>query len=384
MRLALAAVVALAVVVVWALTVSDRARARGGFDLVEVGNFNSPVHADDAPGADGLLFVVEQGGKIRVLRDEKKVKKPFLDITDIVRSGGEEGLLSVAFHPGYDDNRRFYVFYTNSKGDIRIDQFKRKQSGRLRASRASRARVIKIEHDQAANHNGGQLQFGPDGYLYAGIGDGGPQGDPEDDAQDPANLLGKLIRIDPLGRGGYDVPAGNPYADNGDPGADEIFSIGLRNPWRFSFDSVTGAITIGDVGGRDWEELDYVSGADPGLGANFGWNDYEGFTETSFGTPPNASPHTEPIAAFSHDAPDNFNAITGGYVVNDPGLPALTGQYLFADYFIGEVRAVQVPSGADGTEVGVSASSIASFAEGEGNQIYVISRNGPVLRLEQP
>jgi glucose/arabinose dehydrogenase len=369
------------------LAFADPARAGDGFSLVDIGNFNSPVHVDDAPGADGLLFVVEQGGTIRVLDDEDEAGKPFLNIRDIVRSaadpegGGEEGLLSVAFHPNYDSNRRFYVYFTNNHGDIRIDQFKRRASQRKRASRNSRTKVIKIDHDQASNHNGGQLQFGPDGFLYASVGDGGPQQDPENDAQEPGSLLGKLLRIDPRGGGGYDVPADNPYV--GMAGADEIFALGLRNPWRFSFDSETGALTLGDVGGTAFEEVDYVAGG--GLGANFGWNDYEGLTETPFGIGPNATPHTAPIAAFEsvHTGGD-FCAIAGGYVVRDPGLSELTGQYVFSDVCANEVRAIQVPSGADGTVLGVSGSSIVSFGEGEGGQIYVVDLAGDVFRLEQP
>jgi glucose/arabinose dehydrogenase len=356
--------------------------ARAGlldFNLVDIGNFNSPVHVDDAPGAEGLLFVVQQRGTIKVLDDEVKKKTPFLDIRDIVQAGGEEGLLSVAFHPDYDTNRRFYVYYTNHQGDIRIDQFKRRAADPLRASVRSRKKVIKVDHDQASNHNGGQVQFGPDGYLYLATGDGGPQQDPEDDAQDTDSLLGKILRIDPLGQGGYDVPADNPYV--GVAGADEIFALGLRNPWRFSFDSMTGALTVGDVGGTAYEEVDYV--ADGGLGANFGWNDYEGFAETAFGIGDNASPHTEPIAVFSHGAPDNFCAIAGGYVVRDPGLPALTGQYVLGDLCANEIRAIQVPSGAEGTDIGVSGNDVVAFGEGEDAQIYVVDLGGDVFRLEQ-
>jgi glucose/arabinose dehydrogenase len=352
------------------------------FELKRIGTFKDPVHADNAPGADNLFFVVEQRGRIVVLKNERERKQPFLDARDIVGYGGEQGLLSVAFHPDYDTNRRLYVYYVDNGGDIRIDQFKRRAKDPLRAGLRSRKKVITIQHNQAPNHNGGQLQFGPDGYLYAAVGDGGPQEDPENDSQTTDNLLGKLIRIDPLAAGSYAVPADNPYAEKA--GADEIFAIGLRNPWRFSFDSVTGALTLADVGGGEQEEVNYLSGASPGLGANFGWNDYEGFEETGFGTGENASPHTAPIADFSHGNPDNFCSIAGGYVVNDPGLPALAGDYIFSDLCQSEVFAIDVPAGTpSGVDPGVSGDNIVSFAEGAGNQIYVVDLNGPVSRLEQ-
>jgi Glucose / Sorbosone dehydrogenase len=364
----------------WALASGGPARAgTASFDLVDIGNFDSPVHVDDAPGATGHLYVVEQDGTIEVLVNEVQESEPFLDIQDIVASGGEEGLLSVAFHPDYAENRRFYVYYTTNGHDIRIDQFRRRAADPLSAGVGSRRKVIKIDHDQADNHNGGQVQFGPDGYLYAGIGDGGPQGDPENDAQRKRkNLLGKLIRIDPLPQGGYESPPDNPYV--GEPGRNEIAALGLRNPWRFSFDSLTGALTIGDVGGGAFEEVDYVA---DGVGANFGWNDYEGFMETSFGIGANANPRTEPIAVFGHGDGDNFCAIAGGYVVRDPGLPDLAGQYILSDLCQSEIRALQIPSGSDGTDVGVSGSSVVAFGEGEGNQIYVVDLAGDVFRLEQ-
>jgi glucose/arabinose dehydrogenase len=351
------------------------------YELHRIGNFKNPVHVDNAPGANNLLFVVGQKGTIHVLKNEKKVKRPFLNIRDRVRFGGEEGLFSVAFHPGYAENRAFYVYYTNLAGDVQIDQFKRKKSRRAQASEGSRKRVIKIPHDQASNHNGGQLQFGPDGLLYAGIGDGGPQGDPENDAQSSDTLLGKLIRIQPALSGGYGIPDDNPFV--GQEGEDEIFALGLRNPWRFSFDSETGALTIGDVGGSQFEEINYVPGPDAGLGANFGWNDYEGFAETQFGIGPNADPHTEPIADFSHDAPDDFCSIAGGYVVRDPGLPTLEGDYVFSDLCDNKIRAIEVPSGASIGGLGVSLDSPVGFGEGVDGQIYVADLTGPVYRLEE-
>jgi len=353
---------------------SSAAAGPGGYFLDDIGNFKSPIYVDDDGVNDDLLFVVEQAGKIRVLRDGNKLNKPFLDIRDFVRYGGEQGLLSVAFDSNYAANGRFYVYYVNNNGDIRIDQFIRKKATRAKAS--SRQKVILVPHTQAANHNGGQLQIGPDGDLYASIGDGGPQGDPENDAQDTGSLLGKILRISPLPDGGYDVPAGNPFV--GIAGEDEIFALGLRNPWRFSFDAGNGALTVGDVGGSDWEEVDYE--ADGGLGSNFGWNDYEGMHQTSFGDPPLASPHSPPIHEYANDGATC--AITGGYVVRDPDLPDLLGQYLFGDFCEAELRAIQIPGGAPGFDLGLGTASLSSFGEGVAGQIYVVSLDGDVFALE--
>jgi glucose/arabinose dehydrogenase len=354
-----------------------------GYALVPIANFDTPVFAEDDGVHPELLFVVEQAGQIKVVENGEKLSQPFLDIRDEVRFGGEQGLLSVAFDPGYATNRRFYVYYVTNGGDVRIDRFKVREADPTRASARSRKRVIKIDHDQADNHNGGQLQFGSDGHLYAGIGDGGPQGDPENDAQRRNSLLGKLLRIDPLGRGGYDVPPDNPFV--GVRGKDEIFALGVRNPWRFSFDSATGALTIGEVGGSDWEEIDYVAspgaGEPGGLGANFGWNDFEATHETGFGDPPLASPHTGPIAEFSHGASDDFCSIIGGYVVHDPGL-GFEGQYIYSDLCDNTLRLVQVPSGADGAALGLEADGIVSFGEGAGGQIYTVSNTGSVSALK--
>ena len=351
----------------------------GQFELVQVASFNSPVYADDDGVHDNLLFVVEQPGRIRVIKDGDK-KKPFLDIRDEVLFGGEQGLLSVAFPPNYDESGLFYVYYVTNGGDIRIDQFQRGDKP-THARAGSQAKVIKINHDQAENHNGGQLQFSPTdgGNLYIGTGDGGPQQDPENDAQDVNSLLGKLLRINPHAGGGYSVPGDNPYV--GTTGKNEIFALGLRNPWRFSFDSATGALTIGDVGYASWEEIDYV--ADGGLGDNFGWNDYEGTHETPFGIGANASPHTPPIAEFDHVneniGGDGFCSIIGGYVVHDPDL--VQGEYVFSDLCNNELRLVQL-NGAPGDNLGFEAPGIVSFGEGAGGQIYTVSHAGPVSAIE--
>jgi len=359
---------------------SGRAEAGGGsFALDPVGEFNQPVDVRQAPGEPDLLFVVEKAGKIRVVEGGEILAKAFLNIKKRVSSSGEEGLLSLAFHPNYERNRRFYVFYVNTDTghDVEVDQFKRRKGSAVRAIKRSRKQLIVVQHNQANNHNGGQLQFAPGTkHLYISIGDGGPQGDPENDAQKRTRLLGKLLRIIPRGGGDYDVPADNPFL--GRKGRKQIYARGLRNPFRFSFDSENGALTIGDVGGTDWEEVNYVADPDPGL--NFGWNDFEGMHETTFGIPPLADPHTPPIHEYANDAATC--AITGGYVVRDPDLPALDGQYVFADFCEGELRAIQVPSGAAGQPIGLDAGNPSSFGEGLDGQIYVVSLGGGVFALE--
>jgi glucose/arabinose dehydrogenase len=378
-RLALGAAAALCALTF--VTLGERSPAAAGissFVLDDIGDFRSPVYVDDAPGATGLLFVVEQRGKIVVMDEGIEQAEPFLDIRDQVQFGGEEGLLSVAFHPDYDTNRRFYVYYTTNTGDIRVDQFKRKRSDFLRASMKSREKVIKINHPSESNHNGGQLQFGPDGSLYMGTGDGGGGGDPGENAQDPDSLLGKLLRLDPRGDGGYDAPADNPFV--GRAGRDEIMATGLRNPWRYSFDSATGDIVIADVGQDEWEEIDHETNTDLN-GASFGWDRYEGLADFEAGDP--IPPDNQfPIKVHPHDEPDNFCSITGGYVVHDPQLPSLAGQYIYSDLCQGDLLAIQIPSGANGTAINLSVSSPSSFGEGENGQIYVVSHDGDVFALE--
>jgi glucose/arabinose dehydrogenase len=254
---------------------APKERAKGGVALKKIGSFDQPVYVAGAPGFPKLLFVVEQLGRISVLRGGHRLRKPFLDIRGKISYGGERGLLSVAFPPDYAQSRRFYVYYTDPDGNIRVDEFKRASA--TRAAMGSQRKVIGIPHPVNANHNGGQLQF-LGNLLYFGTGDGGSGGDPPNNAQNKDVLLGKLLRIDPRPSGGqpYSVPASNPFV--GKPGRDEIYSYGLRNPFRFSFDTSAKQprLVIGDVGQDRYEEVDYttVGKAD---GANFGWDAFEGF-----------------------------------------------------------------------------------------------------------
>ncbi len=378
MAAAIAGLALCAGIAVSAAAGSAGAAGTARLDLRRVGTFDGPVHVDDAPGRHKLLFVVEQRGTVAVLRNGRKLGKPFLDIRDRVKYSYEEGLLSIAFDPGYDSNGRFFVYYVNRDGDIQVDRFKRKRGSSTRASERSRRKVIIVDHPRNENHNGGQLQFGPDGYLYLGTGDGGGAGDPGENAQNPDSLLGKLLRIAPRRSKGYDSPDSNPFV--GGPGRDEIYSLGLRNPWRFSFDRATGDLTVGDVGQSSWEEIDHET-LDGARGANFGWDNLEGthFFEDPGTEPPNYQP---PIHEYSDGA-----SVIAGYVVRDPGLPALAGRLVYADLAGDEIRSLDpdapVPSATD-SGTGLAISQPASFGEGAGGKLYVTSlEDGGVYRIVQ-
>jgi glucose/arabinose dehydrogenase len=358
--------------------------ARGGVALKKIGSFDAPVFVTGAPGFPRLLFVVEQPGEIAVLRNGHRLPKPFLDLRDQVNYGGERGLLSVAFPPDYARSRRFYVYYTDSDGNIRIDEFKRGSA--VRAKRSSRREVIVIPHPVNSNHNGGQLQF-LGNLLYFGTGDGGSGGDPPNNAQNKDVLLGKLLRIDPRPSGGkpYSVPSENPFV--GKPGRDEIYSYGLRNPFRFSFDTSSSKqprIAIGDVGQNQFEELDYTTVA-KAAGANFGWDAFEGFskyTDENSGTP-DPGGTVKPIFAYSHSRGGGSCSIIGGYVVRDPRLPSLRGRYVYADLCEGQLRALvpHLKRASDDHKLGLQVESPSSFGEDDQHRLFVASLEGPVFRL---
>jgi glucose/arabinose dehydrogenase len=365
-------------------TEKGRRATGGGLALKKIGSFDAPVFVTGAPGFPQLLFVVEQPGEIAVLRNGHRLPKPFLDLRGQVNYGGERGLLSVAFPPDYARSRRFYVYYTDGDGNIRIDEFKRGSA--VRAKRSSRREVIVIPHPVNANHNGGQLQF-LGNLLYFGTGDGGSGGDPPNNAQNRDVLLGKLLRIDPRPSGGkpYSVPSDNPFV--GRPGRDEIYSYGLRNPFRFSFDTRSSRqprIAIGDVGQNEFEELDYTTVARAG-GANFGWDAFEGFskyTDENSGTP-DPGGTVKPIFAYSHGRGGSSCSIIGGYVVRDPRLPSLRGHYVYADLCEGQLRALvpHLKKASGDHKLGLHVESPSSFGEDDQHRLYVASLAGPVYRL---
>src|SRR4051812_29185795 len=320
-----------------ALTTAARADAIG---LQPVGSFNEPIFITAPPG-DSRVFVVERPGYIKVIHNG--ITSQFLDIHDLVDTSVERGLLSMAFDPNYASNGLFYVFFTDNgtagaaDGDIHIDEFRVGSDPNV-ASRATRRPVLTISHSSAGNHNGGQLQFGKDGLLYISVGEAGNGAN----AQTLTNPLGKILRIDPHGAtpGAHGTP-GNPFVST--PGAvPEIWSLGLRNPFRFSFDHQTGDLVIADVGSSSWEEIDFAPTAS-GLarGTNFGWPNCEGFTGSGCGTT-----FTNPVFAYPHSDPGGDqafgSAIIGGYVYRGTQIPELSGRYLYADLGVGELRSIQL------------------------------------------
>ena len=352
-----------------------------GVELEAVGTFESPVYLTSPPGDDERQFVVEQGGTIRVIENGETLDEPFLDVSGDIVSGGEQGLLSMAFAPDYEQSGLFYVYYTASDGANTVAEFKRQSA--TRADPGSK-RVVLSQPDSEVNHNGGLVVFGPDRLLYVGLGDGGGAGDQHGErgnGQNLDSLLGKILRIDPRQDGDrpYTVPGDNPFA--GRSGArPEIYSYGLRNPWRFSFDRKTGALTIGDVGQSEIEEIDYVDRG-KGAGANFGWRVFEGDSEY---TPGEEAPNAvEPAIVETHA--DGWCSITGGYVLRAPNLGALDGQYVYGDFCKpGIVIAQGLRTGGVGEQrdLGVDASQIASFGEDAQGRVYVVSLSGTVSRLE--
>jgi hypothetical protein len=350
-----------------------------GIGLQRIGVFSQPVYLAAAPGDPDRLFVVERVGRIIVVVRGRRQTRPFLDISGEVNSGAsEQGLLSLAFAPDYQTSGRFYVYYTDNANNIQIVQYRRAQTDPNRADTASARTVLTLDHHSETNHNGGQLQFGPDGDLYIGVGDGGSEGDPHNYGQNTGVLLGKLLRITPRPGGGYTIPPGNPYT----PGAGrrpEIWAYGLRNPWRFSFDRRTSDLIIADVGQDNEEEIDFA-GHGHGAGANYGWSIFEGDLRYKQGSAPAA---TQPVLVARHS--DGYCAIIGGYVVRDPALRSLDGRYLFGDNCKAQINSALLNAGhaRENHATGLSVTSLSAFGQDNAGHIYAVSLAGPVYRLVQ-
>jgi hypothetical protein len=350
-----------------------------------VSGLSSPVFVASPPGDLERLFIVEQGGTIRLLLNGTLLGTPFLNITSKVRFSGEQGLLSIAFDPDYATNGRFYVNYTNLGGDTVVARYERSGSNENVANATSETILKQIDQD-FANHNGGQLQFGPDGRLYVGMGDGGSGNDPLNRAQDTSTLLGKMLRLDTNNPPTY-VPADNPFVGGGLP-LDEIWAMGLRNPWRFSFDRLTGDLYIGDVGQNAREEIDF-NAAGTGAGGNYGWRCMEGTACTGLSGCTCDSPTlTPPILEYSHA--DGACSVTGGYVYRGCAMPFLSGTYFYADFCAGFIRSFRMEDGSatdlrDRTaelsaEVG-TISSVSSFGEDAAGEMYIVSLGGSIYRI---
>lgn len=355
--------------------------ATGATTAVRIATFDRPTEVRTAPGTPGLMFVVEQGGRVMVVRRGRKLATPFLDIRGRVRSGGEQGLLSVAFPPDYRYSGLFYAYYTDGEGDIVVEQFRR--SSAVRAGAGSGRRIIEIPHRSAENHNGGQLHF-LGNTLYFGTGDGGGGGDPEGNAQNPVSLLGKMLAIVPTtsGEPRYRTPGSNPFV--GGPGRDEVFAIGLRNPFRWSFDlrqPDRPMIAIADVGQDAWEEVNYLPLGEA-RGANFGWNAFE--ARSPFDGFSGIRPGGTILPKVSLPHPANCS-VTGGVVVRDPELGSLRGRFLFADFCRAGIQSVRATTETSGgpTGIGVDVIGVTSFTERADRKIFLTSLAGGLFRLDR-
>ncbi|MCA9969668.1 MAG: PQQ-dependent sugar dehydrogenase, partial [Anaerolineales bacterium] len=336
----------------------------------------TPTGITHAGDGSGRIFIVEQPGRIRIYDGTQLLPTPFLDVSGLVTSGGERGLLGLAFHPNYAANGYFFVNYTDSAGDTVVARYT--VSANPNVADAGSA-VIALRVDQPfANHNGGQLQFGPDGYLYVGLGDGGSAGDPGNRAQNLGLLLGKILRLDVDGGGlppdcdaggQYTIPADNPFvATAGACG--EIWAYGLRNPWRFSFDRASGDLYIADVGQSAWEEIDFQPASSAG-GENYGWRLMEGFSCYNPSTNCNDGSLTLPVVVYPHTA--GLCSITGGYVYRGSAAPGAAGAYIFGDYCTGQIAATR-QDGAGSWQTSIIRDTnlgISSFGETESGELCV-------------
>jgi glucose/arabinose dehydrogenase len=339
--------------------------------------FTRPVDIADPGDGSGRLFVLEQIGVIRVIENGVMLPEPFLDLRDRVgTSGNERGLLGIALHPNFAENRYFYLNYTNLSGDTVISRFTVSETNPNQADPGSEKELLYVDQPYA-NHNGGVLAFGPDGYLYAGLGDGGSAGDPRGNGQSLNTLLGKILRIDVDGGDPYAIPSDNPFAQGG--GKPEIWAYGLRNPWRFSFDRQTGDLYIADVGQGEWEEIDFQPAGARG-GQNYGWKFREGAHDFD-GQAPAGAALVEPVSEYSHG---DGCSVTGGFVYRGQALPDFRGVYLFADYCSGKMWAML--KGADGTfetkELFQTGMNITSFGQDSQGELYITDQaSGSVYRL---
>jgi glucose/arabinose dehydrogenase len=343
----------------------------------------NPVAITHASDGSGRLFITLQAGKIVIFKGTQILPTPFLDISSLVSSGGERGLLSVAFHPDYGNNGFFFVDYTNTDGNIVIARYRVSSDPNV-ADPTSAEILLTILHPTFANHNGGQLQFGPDdGYLYIGVGDGGSGGDPSNHGQSLDTFLGKILRIDINSGSPYAIPPTNPFPGGAVP---EIWAYGLRNPWRFSFDRSTHDLFIGDVGQDSFEEVDFQPAGSPG-GQNYGWNIMEG--DHCFNPPSNCDSTglTLPIVEYEHGPNDSIGcSISGGYRYRGTQNPDLTGIYFYGDFCSGRIWGASEQAGGGWTtaELLDTSLSISTFGEDEAGEIYVADYSqGAIYRIVQ-
>lgn len=345
-------------------------------------SFSLPLFLTHAGDGTNRIFVVQQRGIIKVFPNDSMTTnvQNFIDLSNIVSSSGNErGLLGLAFHPNYSSNRYFFVYYTRqSDGALRISRFTTQSGNPNKADSLSELNMLTIAHPTYSNHNGGCLMFGADGYLYAGTGDGGSGGDPNANAQNVNVLLGKILRIDintPSGGNNYSIPPTNPFAGGG--GAPEIYAIGMRNPWRFSRDAVTGTIYCGDVGQDAWEEIDTLA-----VGKNYGWRCYEGNAPYNTSGCGPIGNYTFPIAVYQNVGSDI--SVTGGYVYRGARVPWLVGRYIYADYGSRKVWKLLLSGGAvsENSVIGVAPQGVPSFGVDQSNELYIVGSSGTIFKLQ--
>ncbi|MFM9607468.1 PQQ-dependent sugar dehydrogenase [Streptomyces niveiscabiei] len=337
--------------------------------LTAVATAQSPTAGTAGPG--GTVWIAERAGKVRVLTPGGGLGAPVLDISGDTTTDGERGLLGIAFD---NDFTHFYISYTNRQGTSTVDEFA-VRDGR---PQADTRRTVITQTQPFANHNGGDIAFGPDGYLYIALGDGGSAGDPQGNGQKLGTLLGKLLRIDPKGAKPYAIPRDNPFVNT--PGAKgEIWSYGLRNPWRFSFDKATHDVLIGDVGQNAWEEIDWAPASSKG-GENYGWSQMEGNHPFRGGVEP--ANHVRPIHEYGRTG--GGCSVTGGYVYRGKAVTGLQGQYVFSDFCDGTLRTLEIRDGRviAVNDLGVDGGSVVAFAQAADGELYVLNLAGTISRID--
>jgi glucose/arabinose dehydrogenase len=341
---------------------SEAEPERASYQVRPLWSVSAPTHVAAPRSERNRVYIVEQEGRIRVAVNGRLRAAPFLDIRPLVLSGGEQGLLSVAFHPNYARNRRLYVNYTDRSGDTRVVEYRSDRAGARVLTRTRRQ--LLFVNQPYANHNGGQLAFGPDGRLYVGMGDGGAGGDPHNYGQNLNVRLGKLLAIDPLRRGARWVAVG----------------YGLRNPWRFSFDRANGDLYIGDVGQNAWEEIDYTPRSSPGL-ENYGWRVYEGRARFSSEQPNGTGRLVMPVQVYENNG--NECSVTGGFVYRGTAVRALRGRYLYGDYCSGRIWSLRIQGGraVENRQESFRVPQLSSFGEDARGELYATSLSGRVYKL---
>jgi glucose/arabinose dehydrogenase len=357
--------------------------AQRPLDLKRVaGGLAFPLYAISPPGDVDRLFIVERSGRIKILRDGAILPTPFLDVSALTNGAGEEGLLGLAFHPDYDNNGWFYIDYTDTSGHTNVDRITVSTTDPDVADPLTRVNLL-FQNQPKDHHNGGCLAFGMDGYLYIGLGDGGPGGDPDNRAQNPLELLGKILRIDVDQGLPYTIPPDNPFVGN-PAGLDEIWSLGLRNPWRFSFDTSTGDCWISDVGQDLWEEINFELAGDGGR--NYGWRLKEG--NHCFNPSTNCDPGglTDPVHEYALRGPLNHCSVIGGFIYRGERMATMQGRYFFADWCSGQVWSFRLLSGQavdlidHSNEFGYL-NGITSFGQDSSGELYAILGYGAVFQI---